>query len=197
MFYLGLVTIDDVKLNIELKIPNETVKRIDIDFLQDTLELENMFKLNTEKLTEHLAAFAIKGNTTIFEYLADEIKRNTGIRDYIYNEQTIKSMYLAYLSLTPYYVIKSEAELNKGFADLLLKPLNPYVEYVGLVEFKYIKRAEKPTNKQIETLVEEAKAQLNTYEKDELVTEFTQAGKHLQKVVLIFHGWELLFVAVV
>jgi len=191
MFYLGLVTIDEAKLNIKLKIPNETVKRIDIDFLKDTLELENVFNLKTEKLAEHLANFATDGDIEVFNYLASEIKRNTSIRDYIHNEQTVKNMYLAYLSLTPYYVIKSEAELNKGFADLLLKPLNPYVEYVGLVELKYIKRSEKATPSLIEKLITEAKEQLTKYESDELVTNFTSEGIKLQKVVLVFHGWEL------
>jgi hypothetical protein len=33
MFYLGLVTIKDRALRLNLKIPNETGKRIDIDFL--------------------------------------------------------------------------------------------------------------------------------------------------------------------
>jgi len=191
MFYLGLVTIKEARLDISLQIPNETVKRIDIDFLKDTLELENVFDLNTEKLAQHLKAFALEGDVAVFNYLASEIKRNTSIRDYIYNEQTIKSMYLAYLSLTPYYVINSEAELNKGFADLLIKPLNPYVEYIGLVEFKYIKRSEKVTPSKVETLIKEAKEQLETYAKDELVTAFTSEGLHLQKVVLVFHGWEL------
>jgi hypothetical protein len=138
MFYLGLVTIKDRQLKLNLKIPNETVKRIDIDFLIDALELEKVFEINVDKLSDLLAEFALHGELEVFKYLAKMIKENTGIRDYIYNEQTVKSMFLAYLSLTPYYVIKSEKELNKGFADILLKPFNPYVEFVGLLEFNYI-----------------------------------------------------------
>ncbi len=194
LFYLGLVTIQDRRLKLSLKIPNETVKRIDIDFLKDALELERAFVLNTDKLSDLLAEFALHGDIEVFKYLATQIKENTGIRDYIYSEQTVKSMYLAYLSLTPYYVIKSEEELNKGFADILLKPLNPYVKYVGLVEFKYIKRAEKkPTSKVIKTLVNDAGKQLDDYEKDELVTEFTNKGLKLQKVIIVFWGWEMVY----
>ncbi len=194
LFYLGLVTIQDRRLKLSLKIPNETVKRIDIDFLKDALELEKAFVLNTDKLADLLAEFALHGDIEVFNYLATQIKENTGIRDYIYSEQTVKSMYLAYLSLTPYYVVKSEEELNKGFADILLKPLNPYVEYVGLVEFKYIKRGDKePTSKAIETLVKDAQKQLDDYEKDELVTEFTNKGLKLQKLVIVFWGWEMVY----
>ncbi len=194
LFYLGLVTIQDRRLKLSLKIPNETVKRIDIDFLKDALEMEKAFVLNTDKLSDLLADFALHGDIEVFKYLATQIKENTGIRDYISSEQTVKSMYLAYLSLTPYYVVKSEEELNKGFADILLKPLNPYVEYVGLVEFKFIKREKnKPTSKAIDTLVKKAKKQLDDYEKDELVTEFTNRGLRLQKVVILFWGWEMVY----
>jgi len=192
MFYLGLVTIDSRELDLSLKIPNETVKRIDIDFLKDTLELEKVFKLNTDKIEEYLKEFALEGGLNIFRYLAEMIKENTGIRDYIYKEQSVKSMYMAYLSLSPYYIIKSELELNKGFVDILIKPFNPYVKYVGLLEFKYIKLSDKADKATVKKLKEEAITQLNKYENDSLVTVYTNQGVLVKKVVLIFHGWEML-----
>ncbi len=194
MFYLGLVTIKDRDFDLNLKIPNETVKRIDIDFLANALELEKVFEISTTILQKHLKAFALHGDLEVFRYLAKMIKESTGIRDYIYSEQTVKAMYLAYLSLTPYYVIKSEEELNKGFCDILLKPFNPYVEYVGLVEFKYVKRAEKsPSQKQIEALLREAKEELDKYEQDELVQNYVKEGLKLQRVIIIFWGWEMVY----
>jgi len=194
MFYLGLVTIKNREFDLNLKIPNETVKRIDIDFLADALELEKIFEISTTKIAEKLKAFALNGELDIFKYLAQMIKDNTGIRDYIHTEQTVKSMYLAYLSLTPYYVIKSEEELNKGFADILLKPFNPYIKFVGLVEFKYINREKKPpSKKRVDTLVKDAKEQLNTYEKDELVQNYLENGLKLQKVIIVFCGWEMVY----
>jgi len=192
MFYLGLVTIESRELSLKLKIPNETVKRIDIDFLSDTLDLEKVFKLNLNKLEEYLETFALEGSLEIFKYLAQLIKENTGIRDYIYKEQSVKAMYIAYLSLTPYFVIKSELELNKGFADILIKPFNPYVKYMGLLEFKYIKITDKADKKTVEKLRIEAIEQLNKYENDSLVSDHTNKGLILKKVILIFHGWKML-----
>jgi len=192
MFYLGLITIESRTLDLSLKIPNETVKRIDIDFLKDTLALEQVFKLNTDIIEEYLKEFALEGGLNIFTYLAQMIQENTGIRDYIYKEQSVKSMYIAYLSLSPYYIVKSELELNKGFADILIKPFNPYVKYIGLLEFKYIKRSDKASKKLIKKLKLEAIEQLNSYENDSLVTKYTQEGILLKKVVLIFYGWEIL-----
>ena len=154
--------------------------------------MENIFELKTSELTKIFKEFALNGSLEIFKYLALMIKENTGIRDYIYKEQSVKSMYMAYLSLSPYYIIKSELELNKGFVDILIKPFNPYVKYIGLLEFKYIKLTDKADKIIIEKLKEEAITQLNKYEKDTLVTQHTNKGITLKKVVLIFHGWEML-----
>jgi len=192
MFYLGLVTIKNRELDLNLHIPNETVKRIDIDFLSDTLQLEKVFKLNTDTLEKLLKDFALEGSLEVFKYLSLMIKENTGIRDYIYKEQNIKSMYISYLSLSPYYIVKSELELNKGFVDILIKPFNPYVKYIGLLEFKYIKRSDKADKHTIEKLKLEATEQLNSYQNDSLVTKYTNEGIVLKKVVLIFYGWEML-----
>jgi len=193
VFVLNLVvTIKNRELDLNLQIPNETVKRIDIDFLRATLALEKIFELNISQLTKTFKEFALNGSLEVFKYLALMIKENTGIRDYIYKEQSIKSMYMSYLSLSPYYVVKSELELNKGFADILIKPFNPYVKYIGLLEFKYIKLTDKADKQTIKKLKLEAVEQLNKYEKDSLVTKYTDNNINLKKVVLIFHGWKIL-----
>ena len=83
--------------------------------------------------------------------------------------------------------------MNKGFCDIFLKPLNPYVEYIGLVEFKYIKRSEKASKDNIKLLVEEATNQLNEYEKDNIVTTYINDGLKIKKVVIVFWGWEMVW----
>jgi len=198
MFYLGLVTIKSKAFNLNLMIPNETVKRIDIDFLKDTLKVENVFTLRVAHLEKYFENFALNGEIEVFKFLAEQIKDNSSIRDYIYKEQHIKAMYISYLSLVPYYIIKSEAELNKGFADILIKPFNnDYIKYFGLLEFKYIKRTEIVTKNMINSLVEDAIKQLEQYQSDSLVTEYSDEGIELKKVVLVFHGWELVYCEVV
>jgi hypothetical protein len=191
MFYMGLTTITNREFDLNFKIPNETVKRIDMDFLNDSLELEEIFKLNINKFEKLIKDFALNGNIEVFQFLADEIDRNSGIRDYIYKEQHVKAMYLAYFSIASYFIAKSEKELNKGFADIFIKPFNnPYVKYFALIEFKYITRDEKATKQKIEALAKKAKEQLEAYEKDELVTEYLHQTT-LKKIIMVFHGWEL------
>ena len=196
MFYLGLVTIKDKTFNLNLTIPNETVKRIDIDFLNNSLELEKIFKIDIDLLEEYFSKFALEGNLEIFKFLAKQIKQNSGIRDYITKEQHIKAMYIAYLSFTSYYITKSEPELNKGFADIFIKPFNnPYVKFFALVEVKYINKKLK-NRKKIEEkrdeLIKDAQKQLKKYEKDILVQEYLEQGLTLKKIILIFHGWKLI-----
>jgi len=194
MFYLGLVTIKSKEFQLNLQIPNETVKRIDIDFLDDTLKVENIFNIRISHLEDHFKDFALNGNVEVFKFLANQIKVNSSIRDYIYKEQHIKAMYLAYLSMTPYFIIKSELELNKGFSDILIKPFNnDYIKYFGMLEFKYIKREATVTKYKINNLLDEATQQLEKYQDDELVTQYINKGIKLVKVVLIFYGWELIY----
>jgi len=190
LFYLGLVTIKKGGLRTVLSIPNETIKRIDIDFLKDSLELEKIFEIDISKLSDLLANFALRGEDEVFKYIAQKIKENTGLRDYIQNEQTIKAMFLAYLSLTTYFVAKSELELNKGFADITLKPLNPYVEFFGMLEFKFYRKKDKTKNI-TQDLISKATEQLKKYEKDELIQNFIKEDKKLVKLVLVFEDYEL------
>jgi hypothetical protein len=192
LFYLGLTTIKNREFKLNFIIPNETVKRIDMEFLDRSLEFEEVFKLNINKYQKLLENFALNGNIEVFEFLADEIDRNSGIRDYIYKEQHIKAMYLSYFSIVSYFIAKSEKELNKGFADIFIKPFNnPYVKYFGLIEFKYINRDEKATKQKIDKLTQEAKEQLEVYAKDDLVKEYLDQGVKLKKIIMVFHGWEL------
>ena len=190
-YYLGLLSIKDSGLDITLSIPNETVKRIDIDYIKEALGDSDMFNADLNTLTDLYRDLALTGNIEVFRFFASEIKRNTSIRDYITGEVMIKAMYISYLSFTNYYVIKSEAELNKGFTDLFLVPLNPYVKWFALVELKYIERSKTLTSALAEEKLAEAKEQLDQYAQDELVQNIISQGKKLVKVAMVFHGWEM------
>jgi len=191
LFYLGLITISNNDFDINLKIPNETIKRIDSEYIALSLKYENVFNINIAELERKFKKFALEGDIELFKYLADEIKNHTSIRDYIDRENNVKMMYVTYFSLVPYFITKTELELNKGFADLFIKPFYEKVKYFGIVEIKYIPRDEKLNKDKIKELKEKAIKQLNQYEKDELVTEWIKKGKNLIKIVMIFHGWEL------
>jgi hypothetical protein len=152
---------------------------------------------------------AYNGNfKPLFEFIAKSINDNTSIRDYINtqdNEHTIKIIYLKDLGMMDMYIVESEKELNKGYADLWLVPFNTKykqfggIPYAYLIEFKYIKRdvSGKEQEATIEKLVAEAKEQLAKYSDDvnskRIVGLKPQGNITLKKLIIIFHGWELAY----
>ena len=198
LYYLGLVTIHDVKLDIELKICNETIKSIVAEYISKIIQTEELFDLDLSEFKTKLKQFALHGNLDAFKYIAERLKQSTGIRDYIKGEQTVKMLHLVYLNLCSYYRVLSEPELNKKFADIVLLPKNEYVEYVGLIELKYIPRKEsKNIKKLIENLKKQAELQLKESAADEMITYWTkEKNKKIGKVILIYYGWELVYMDV-
>jgi hypothetical protein len=193
LYYLGLATIKPNGFDLLLKIPNETIKRIIISYIKDSLELENIFRVNIENFNLKLQRFAKSGDLEVFRYLGEVMKEQTSLRDYIEGEFFIKAFFLCYLSLSDYFVARSEAELNKGFADIFLKPLHPLVTYFGLLEFKFIKRTKRVNKKILDEKIREAKEQLEQYKNDILVKDLEAKGKKLQTVIIVFNGWEMVY----
>ena len=61
---------------------------------------------------------AYRGNfKPAIQFIADEINKQSKIRDYIQGEKFIQRFFLAYLNITDFYLSLSEEERNKGYAD--------------------------------------------------------------------------------
>jgi hypothetical protein len=128
----------------------------------------------------------------VFRFLADEVERQTSVRDYLSGEKTIQTFLLAYLNVTDYFITHSEAEMGKGFADLYLEPFvtkYPNVKYAYLIEVKYMKRSEF-TEEKMKELLAEAKLQLMKYAADETIIRRSGTAA-LKRLALVFSGWEL------
>ena len=166
-------------------------------YLRDGYEDTNIFRPDFFELENMLRDMAYKGMwKPLFSFLANEIKNQTGIRDYLHGEKSIQVFLAAYLSLIDYYLIEMEREMNKGFADLYLEPFwekDEDVLYGYLIELKYIKRSEKPAGKLMEKLRQDAKDQLEQYALDEKIKKKFRQKKDgkLIKIYQIWHGWEL------
>ncbi len=196
LFYFGLLTIDEYKRGeFYFKIPNEAINSFFVSFIKDAYQDANIFNIDIYKYGKLINRMAFDGEwKPVFEFLSAEVKKQSKIRDYISGEAMIKGFLLAYLNLIDYFVITSEKELNKGFADLWLQAFwfkYPDIEYSYIIELKYFKRKEtKKIKSQITDIVKEASKQLRQYEKDELLKE-TKAKSKLKKLVLIYNAWEL------
>ncbi len=180
----------------ELAIPNQTVKRLMYAFLRDGYRDVRVFAVNLYRLEQPLMRMAIDGEwRPVFEFLSEAIAQQTGIRDYMVGEKVIQGFLAAYLSVTDYYVFRSEVELGKGHADIALEPVVaafPQVRHGYLIELKYRKRSEAMDRSAVAAVAGEARAQLTRYLADErLARQFPDV--RFTGLIVVFHGWEMVF----
>ena len=132
-----------------------------------------------------------------FDFLAEEIKNQTRIRDYLSAEKVVQGFLLAYLNICDYYAVSPERELNKKIADFFLEPFlakYPDLPRAYVIELKYLKRGksdELPAEESVKAKVEEAKGQLAKYLGDSPLQRQYGSVK-ITGLVLVFHGWELI-----
>jgi hypothetical protein len=180
MFSLGFMTLEKRLFQINLKIPNETIKKLLAEFIHYAYQDFSDYSMILDTFNEKLAQLAIKKDLSVFYYLNEVLKESSSVRDYIDGENFIKAYLISYLSLNNFYMLKSEKEINKGFADLVLEPVKPEVPYGVILEIKYIKKNEF-SDKLVEEKITQAKVQLKQYD----------LGKDYIKIALVYHSWEL------
>ena len=203
LHYFGLLSIRDVVERVpRLAIPNQTVKRLMYGFLRDGYRDVGVFSVNLFRFEQLMMGMANRGEwRPVLEFLSEAIARQTGIRDYIAGEKVMApragalGFLAAYLSVTDYYVFRSEAELGKGHADIALEPLvarYPHLRRGYLIELKYLPRSDPADQAGVAAAAGEAAAQLERYLADErLVRQFP--GVRFTGLVVVFHGWELAY----
>ena len=206
LHYFGLLSIRDVVERVpRLAIPNQTVKRLMYGYLRDAYRDVGVFSVNLFRFEQLMMGMATKGEwRPALEFLGEAIVRQTGIRDYISGAKVIQGFLAAYLSVTDYYVFRSEAELGKGHADICLEPLvarYPHLQRGYLIELKYLnrrgrlqrsQRGESADDVGVAAVVREATARLERYLADErLARQFP--GVRFSGLIVVFHGWEMVF----
>lgn len=194
LFYFGLLSIKgmDIDGSPILHVPNLVVREQLFNFLINGYTQYDVFSIDSSQisvLTKNMAFYA--DWKPLFEYLADAIRRQSRIREYIEGEAHIKGFMLAYLGMTRYYQLHPEYELNKGFTDFFFKPNNAVPvppPYTYLLEVKYCKAG--ATDAEINALAREAREQLLKYANDELVEDARSKGK-LKLITIVWRSWEL------
>ena len=202
LYYFGLLTIGsmDEEENIPvLTIPNEMAKRLYYDYIKDTYRETGVISLDMFKYNELTRDMAYRGNWQgLVEYIAGRMDASLSLRDLMTGEKAHQVFWNVYLGLSDLYIIYSEKELEKGYADLVMEPFlaqYPHIKYSYLIEIKYLpppgtKKALSPAK--LKTARKEAEEQLRQYSLDE---KFQKAigQTMLKKVVLIFSGTQLVY----
>ncbi|MEZ5673219.1 MAG: AAA family ATPase [Thiotrichaceae bacterium] len=214
LFYLGVLTFGerDFMGRLSLQIPNLVIRRLYLERLQEML-LPNY---EDHEATRHVAEhFYHSGDIEpLCDFIENRFFQVFDNRDYRWaNELVVKTAFLTILFNDIFYVMDSEQELNKGYADLslIVRPdMRQYQLLDHVLEFKYLKLDDvKMSGKQakatpradllklapVQKSIEEATKQLNYYRK--ALNNRYKVTLRLHTYVVIALGFErLVFVEI-
>ncbi len=142
LYYFGVLTFGgDTELGkLILKIPNLVVRKLYVERIQEML-LPDLGDKN-EALRVGEALFSTGDMQPLCDFIEERYFKVFDNRDYRWtNELTVKTAFLTLLFNDTFYIMDSETELERGYADLtmILRPdMRRYPLLDILMEFKYI-----------------------------------------------------------
>ena len=196
----GLLSIREVaEGRARLGVPNQTVRQLMYGYLRDAYRDVGVFSIDLLKFESLIWAMARDGEwRPAVDYLANAVRRQTSVRDYVQGERLLQGFLAAYLGASSYFVFHTEQELGKGYADMVLTPLterHPTLRHGFVVELKYLKRSDESAALE-EAALQAARAQLRGYLADERLGEQHPSVRYTG-IALVFRGWELVAAEVV
>jgi hypothetical protein len=165
LYSMGFITIKKASLdNTIFTIPNYTIKTLYFEYFKIELENRNKIKFNTRGIKNALIELALNKNLELFQEEVKNVINLLSNRDYMkFEEKHLKVILLTILNMATFYYIKSEAEYNNNYPDIMLLKQEPFeVKYQYLFEFKWVKKGLKGSweDKKIEGI-----AQIERYKK--------------------------------
>jgi hypothetical protein len=195
LFYFGLLTIESggEKEQLKLVIPNETIKKLYYEYILEVYSEMEALSLDLDEYYGMMDKLAYNGEwKPLFNRIAERMENSLGLRDLIKGEKAVQTFLLVYLGLSNLYLVHSEKELNKGYADIVMEPwLANYegIKYSYLIEIKYMGTGKD----ELEQLKAEAENQLKNYNMDEKFRKSIQKTT-LIKLVLVFSGLKPVYI---
>lgn len=118
LYYFGLLSFaGEREGEAVLRIPNQTVKDLMYDYLRESFQDVDVFRLDLRKLSTLLRGMAYRGEwQAVFDFLTEEIHKQTSVRDYLNGEKVIQGFLLAYLNVTHFFLLWSEKEMGAALS---------------------------------------------------------------------------------
>lgn len=193
LFYYGMLTFDHVEMgDLFLAIPNQVVREQLYGYLADVYKDVASLELDVSDLNQLMKRMAyLLEWENYFQYIADQLKAQSSIREFMEGEAHVKGFLLSYMGMNNYYMTFPEYEMNKGFSDFYMQPnlaQLPDMPYSYAIEVKYCHR--DASDAEMEKLLKDARVQLTRYAECPKV----QTGKgttEVIKIALVFRGWDL------
>lgn len=192
LYYFGLLTYDRIEYGETImKVPNLAVREQIYGYLVEAMKERDSIVFPFMELSDRMRRMAYFGEwEAALGFFADQVDKKAVLRDAIYQESTIKTLMLAYMGLTDYFIIWPEFEAGRGFSDLYLMPNlanYPDMQYSYLIELKFLRRDDTTTK--VESLMQEAETQLHKYAFDEKVKSST-GNTRLRLLAAVYRGWQ-------
>ncbi len=178
---------------LRLGIPNQTVRRLMYGYLRDAYRDVGVFSVDLLAFEDLTWGMARDGAwRPAVEFLADALRRQTSVRDYVQGERLLQGFLAAYLGASSCFVFHTERELGKGYADMVVAPLTaryPTLRHGYVIELKYLKRG-RDGDALARSTLGAAKEQLRGYLAEERLAR-QHPSIRFTGLALVFRGWEL------
>ncbi|MBE2280168.1 MAG: AAA family ATPase, partial [Ignavibacteriaceae bacterium] len=184
LFYNGMLTIKEVEFAlIKFQIPNYVIKEIYWSFFKDEILNGLETGINVSDLQHAINDLAKNNNMARWIEEIEKVLEILSNRDYQnFDEKYIKMLFITLASLSRLYIIKSEAEVEGDYPDLMYlfrKPYKPNFQF--LIELKYLKKSEP---KKLSKTMELATEQIDRYLQKAEIKELT----NLKAYAIVFVG---------
>jgi hypothetical protein len=187
LFYNGLLTIDTVKFNsYRFVIPNYVIKTMYWEYFRYLNESRQNIKYDNLMIDNSVIEMSESGKIDKLLKTVQSVMNQLSNRDLEkFSEKSLKMIFMTLLAGTPAYYIKSETEVNSGYADLILirTRINPG-RHDFLIELKYVKQKDL---KKLQQIREEGLKQLNTYKSSLTAQEQSDIKAYL---VIFYNKYE-------
>ena len=193
LHYFGLLSIHATAPDkTELVVPNQTARQLLHSFLRDAYRDVGAFAVDWDDLEQLMRRMAQHGEwQPALDFLAEAIRSQTSVRDYLRGEKMVQGFLAAYLGATDHFLFSTEREFGKGFVDFCLEPFiarHPLARHGYLIELKYLKRGDDQAK--VEAALADAKSQLQRYLADGNL-ERQRHDVAYTGLAVVFRGWEL------
>ena len=192
LYYYGMLTIGGVEGELlTLAIPNNNVRLQYYHYLLD--EYQSIAPVNVSDLKMDFSLAAIHGDwRPLIELVCQAYHDTTSMRQLIEGERNLQGFMNAYLTLTNYYLVAPELEMNHGFCDFFLLPnykAYPMVAHSYILELKYLKAGSSEAEAMRQW--EDAVGQIRRYAADRRLLAMLH-GTRLHPIVIQIRGCDLL-----
>jgi hypothetical protein len=184
LFYNGMLTIkESIGSFISFQIPNYVIKELYWNLFREYLEKRQHVKMNISNLQTGLLNLAYNNNMHGWLEQIRKVLEKLSNRDFQrFDEKYVKLLMITLASLSQLYIIKSEAEVERDYPDLMYVYRKPYKpNYQFLLEVKYLKKEDET---KLDSKMREAQNQVTRYfEKPEL-----RQMENLRSYAIVFVG---------